>query len=274
MSASKAKPSACSENWNKKPPPALKHQELYKIRERSEKMAKPYAVLRKEAIADLTAYMDSLDEKQASKLAYWLKDYARFLKQEQTFDPKKLIRYKRGSIIKVHLGYRIGSEEGGLHYAIVLDKKNALSSPIVTVIPLTSVKPTTNVNQLPYTNVFLGNEVYQQLSDKCNREIAQAQKTVNDLQERYAKAETPEDKKRIQDEALIEKTHIDFCKKIMEEIRKMKTGSIALVGQITTISKQRIYDPQYRNDILSGLSVSDEILDKLDAKMLELFGSA
>ncbi len=34
-----------------------------------------------------------------------------------------LRRYKRGEIVKVHLGFNVGSEEGGLHYAVVLDKK-------------------------------------------------------------------------------------------------------------------------------------------------------
>ena len=53
-----------------------------------------------------------------------------------------LRRYKRGEIVKVHLGFNVGSEEGGLHYAVVLDKNNAKSSPVITIIPLTSVKTT------------------------------------------------------------------------------------------------------------------------------------
>lgn len=49
-------------------------------------------------------------------------------------------KYKRGSIIKANLGFNVGNEEGGLHYCIVLDKTNALSSGTLTVIPLTSIK--------------------------------------------------------------------------------------------------------------------------------------
>ena len=45
-----------------------------------------------------------------------------------------------------------------------------------------------------------------------------------------------------------------------KEISKMKKGSIALVSQITTISKQRIYDPKTSSDILANLRVSGNTL--------------
>lgn len=61
-------------------------------------------------------------QKNAITLSYWLHNYMNMLKREETFNSKKLKRYKRGEIIKVHLGYNIGSEQGGLHYAIVLTK--------------------------------------------------------------------------------------------------------------------------------------------------------
>ena len=38
-----------------------------------------------------------------------------------------------------------------------------------------------------------------------------------------------------------------YIKKVEKEILKMKKGSIALVSQITTISKQRIYDPKTKH---------------------------
>lgn len=64
--------------------------------------------------------------KKADLICYWLKDYINFLSSEKDFDSKKLKRYKRGDVVKVHLGFRIGSEEGGLHYAVVLDTNNSL----------------------------------------------------------------------------------------------------------------------------------------------------
>ena len=79
------------------------------------------------AVKAISDYLDMLissdDPGKADKFSYWLEDYVRFLKREVTFQPNSLKRYKRGEIIKVHLGYNIGSEEGGLHYAVVIDKK-------------------------------------------------------------------------------------------------------------------------------------------------------
>ncbi|MFR4125889.1 hypothetical protein [[Ruminococcus] torques] len=43
-------------------------------------------------------------------------------------------------MIQVDLGFRIGHEEGGLHYAVVLNKKDSPYSDILTVLPLSSKK--------------------------------------------------------------------------------------------------------------------------------------
>ena len=51
----------------------------------------------------------------------------------------------------------------------------------------------------------------------------------------------------------------------------MKKGSVALVGQITTISKIRIYNPLHPNDTLSNIRISPALLDLIDAKITELY---
>lgn len=51
----------------------------------------------------------------------------------------------------------------------------------------------------------------------------------------------------------------------------MKKGSIALLNQITTISKQRIYYPKKSKDLLAGVHLSNSSLDLLDQKMIQLF---
>ena len=63
----------------------------------------------------------------------------------------------------------------------------------------------------------------------------------------------------------------EYIKKVEKEISKMKKGSIALISQITTISKQRIYDPKTSSDILANLRVSNETLNLIDKKIKELF---
>lgn len=107
-------------------------------------------------LSKLDRYLDSLissnDQRirgKADKLCYWLEDYIKFLEYEPHFDSSRLRRYKRGEIIKVHLGYNIGSEEGGLHYCIVIDKNNSIHSPVVTIIPLKSVKSDNKYKQNP-----------------------------------------------------------------------------------------------------------------------------
>lgn len=112
----------------------------------------------------LNNYIDGLIQSQdpklqgkADKLCYWIEDWLTFLDFEPNFSPTSLRRYKRGEIIKVHLGFNVGSEEGGLHYAVVLDKNNPKSSPVVTIVPLTSVKPHTDIEHLHSGNIYLGN---------------------------------------------------------------------------------------------------------------------
>lgn len=62
-----------------------------------------------------------------------------------------------------------------------------------------------------------------------------------------------------------------LLKRAKKEISKMKSGSIALVGQIRTISKIRIYDPKTNLDALSGIKLSNEKLDLLDLELISLY---
>ena len=66
-------------------------------------------------------------------------------------------------------------------------------------------------------------------------------------------------------------TELDLFEKMKAEISKMKRGSIALVNQITTISKIRIYDPKTNKDVLSGIRLSDESLDKIDQEIIKRY---
>lgn len=93
------------------------------------------------------------DYKKSILLTYWLKDYNNFLKQELTYKPNYQPALKQGSIVQVNLGFRLGNEQGGLHYAIVLDKNDNKRKPIITVIPLSSIK---EGKRLYKTHVNLG----------------------------------------------------------------------------------------------------------------------
>lgn len=68
------------------------------------------------ALKTFNDYMDMLISSddprlqgKADKLSYWLEDWTRFLSFEPQFSPNSLRRYKRGEIVKVHLGFNVGS---------------------------------------------------------------------------------------------------------------------------------------------------------------------
>ena len=240
-----------------------------------------YEKLRDSALSDLKDLMDTLQSEsggngRGQKLAYWLKDYARFLRSERSFNPTKLIRYKRGSIVKAHLGYNVGCEEGGLHYAIVLDNAPPLSAQVLTVVPLTSIKPGVDITRLPCNRISLGDEVYQSLKTNFDEELASAKARLSELHKRIDEIKAAGEPSSEENAAMCKESKslwktVQYCQKMNAEVDKMKTGSIALVGQITTISKIRIYDPCYFSDALAKVRVSDATLDLIDQRIAELY---
>lgn len=243
---------------------------------------KDYTQLQKHkvaSIAKLEKFIDSLinskkpkDPGRADKLMYWIEDYTRLLKKEQTFDSTKLIKYKRGDIVKVHLGYRLGSEEGGLHFGIVLDVNNSKKSDTVTIVPLTSYKEGKRVHP---SSVYLKNEVFlsviskhDKLKNSIDEELKSCSEKIDSFKGDSATVgDFYEIKQRIDD--LTNKSN--ELKEIRNSIIKMKSGSVALINQITTISKLRIYDPMYSSNVLYGIRLSDTSMDLIDEKITELY---
>lgn len=234
-----------------------------------------------DALHCLNQYMTSLIESsdfktksKSDKLSYWLEDWTTFLGFESNFSPKSLRRYKRGEIVKAHLGYNVGSEEGGLHYCVVLDKNNSQNSPVITIVPLTSVKAKTDLQHLHVGNVYLGNEIFTNLNSK----IASTNKSVISQMEDLANSivtltdTAPQETiDAIQQKLEACKRDAELLKRMQKEVQKMKIGSIALVPQIRTISKIRIYDPKTNFDILSNVKLSNEKLDLIDAEIIKLY---
>ena len=197
--------------------------------------------------------------KKADLLSYWIETYCRFLKKELTFVPSRNKRYLRGEIIQVDLGFKIGREEGGLHYAVVLDKDNKVSSDVVTIMPLSSKKASTKSNKYL---VDLGDEIYTKLNEKYLDKFNQSIKSV-----------TVSPNPVIAGEKVTVEIEIDTeeADKIKAEINAMKKGSLALVSQITTVSKIRIVKPLKYTDPLAGIRLSDKSLDLIDKKICEFY---
>lgn len=239
-----------------------------------------------EAINKLNKYLDNCiiqDDKHLKKanlLSYWFKDFVNYTRQEETFNPSCLKKYSRGDIIKANLGFNVGNEEGGLHYCIVLDKKNSKSYSTLTVVPLSSLKENSKEHK---TSVFLGDDIYQSLLGKCKFLLQEAQNQLNlykiNLENIKNLPENSEEESiiknfklkeinaKIQDDEL----NLQLITKINLELSQMKKGTVALVNQITTISKQRIYNPKKDFDILSGIKLSDEKMKLIDEKIKKLY---
>ncbi len=243
----------------------------------SEKHPKDKTILeieqhKKIALSKVEALIDnyiSRDKNKADKFNYWLEDYAKFLEFEDKFNPKSLRKYKRGEIIKAHLGYNVGSEEGGLHYCIVIDKNNALSSPVVTVIPLTSLKASRDISNLRTGELYIGDELYKKIVDKTNLLIRETRAKFSEINQTIY--DNAKEINKSKDEISDILKELDIIDRLNKEVKKMKVGSIALVGQIKTISKIRIYDPKTNSDVLSKIRLSPETLDKIDTEIKKLF---
>ena len=239
-----------------------------------------------EAIKMMINYLDNCLEiddnaniKKVNLISYWLKDYIKYIKDEKNFNPTNLKTYERGDIIKVNLGFNIGSEMGGLHYCVVIDKKNNRNSPVVTVIPLSSQK----IDKINKNSIILGNDIYNKLIEKSNKLIEDNKIEIKENKNRLLietkrltenNATTNEISMKtneIQKNIAEAYKKLELAKKINEEVRKMKYGSIAIINQIRVVSKQRIYDPKTEFDILSGIKLSNENLDLIDDKMKKMF---
>lgn len=230
-------------------------------------MAKPLSeeesfILKEESMIMLNNYLNELqksdtEKTKSDKISYWIKDWVRYQRNENDFKPEKIGKFKRGSVIKVNLGFNIGSEEGGLHYAIVLDKNNSMRNKVITVIPLTSVKNNKDINNLPNDQVYLGSEIINKLTDKQKLLLS----TLSDIDLANADENTMSNFDK----------DLRYAKRIQNELEKMKLGSIALVGQITTVSKMKIYDPKNKYGVLKNVRVSNDSLNRIDEKIKENF---
>ena len=230
-------------------------------------MAKPLSeeesfILKEEAMIMLNNYLNELqksdmEKPKSDKISYWIKDWVRYQRNENDFKPEKMGRFKRGSVLKVNLGFNIGSEEGGLHYAIVLDKNNSIRNKVITIIPLTSVKDNKDIKKLPNDQVYLGSEIINKLAEK--QKLLLSSLSEIDLTNADENTMSNCDK------------DLRYAKRIQNELEKMKLGSIALVGQITTVSKMKIYDPKNKYGVLKNVRISNDSLNKIDEKIKENF---
>lgn len=209
------------------------------------------------------------DPSKTDKISYWIKEYVNYLNYEKAFKPDRLIRYKRGDIIKVNLGFRIGAELGGLHYCVVLNNFNSIKAPLLTIVPLSSLKDKTDINNLPQDRIYLGDELYDKINDKVKNTFNGTEHILNNAKNALKFGQiSPDDFIKIKNNYNSMKRTIN---KTVKELSKMKHGSVAVVGQIMTVSKMRIYDPVNTSCVLHGIRLSNTSLDLINQKIKELY---
>lgn len=211
--------------------------------------------------------LKNMDYSLANKLLYWLNDWSGYiLPNEKSFKYDELIKYEQYSIFEANFGFNVGSEAGGLHYGVVIDKDNSKSSKILMVIPFKSLDEGETEKDIDIrTEVYLGDKVFEK---EVNRQTDKLRK----IEQRLLKY----DEKDENGNALIPKD--DQYKKLMKkkaycetEISKLSRGTIAQVGQMCLMSKMRIYYPTSTSEKLYGIKLSPENIKKIKEKFDELY---
>lgn len=235
----------------------------------------------------------SLDTlKKANLISYWLEDFTKYISYENTFDSTRLLRYKRGNIIRANFGFNVGKELGGLHLAVVLDNDNKRNADVITVVPLSSTEGR-NVHE---RNVDLGTELYEKINQQHKNQLNAAQDEIDKLSEMQnfitstislinstdlSSMDSAELDQRLehalQYKEVVSNNYeklqrdLSYLKRNNLEIEKMKSGTMAVINQITTISKQRIYIPKKSTDFLYKISLSEAAMNKINDKIKELY---
>ncbi|MCM1166719.1 MAG: type II toxin-antitoxin system PemK/MazF family toxin [Lachnospiraceae bacterium] len=144
------------------------------------------------ALNDLKNTILNKPPKKQQILTQWLKKWCVFLRREDNFNPKFLPFYKRGDIVYADFGFNVGAEFGGIHYAVVIENNNNKSNGNIVVVPLTSLDPGKSVEDIPKTDVYIGDNIIGWTNSAT---IAKPNQIRAISKIRICKPTTPKDKK-------------------------------------------------------------------------------
>ena len=111
------------------------------------------------ALAKLKSSILKLPAKKQNILTSWIVSWSYYLEKESSFNPDKLLYYKRGDILYIDFGFNIGNEYGGIHYAAVIENNNNKRNGNIVVIPLTSLASGKTVADIPKTDLYIGDNI-------------------------------------------------------------------------------------------------------------------
>lgn len=200
------------------------------------------------------------DNKRSEKIAHWVENWIKYLKTEGEFNPRSIKALSRGSIVYADFGFNVGMEYGGLHYAIVLNKKDSRSNHLLQVLPLTSVKETTDMNKLKYFQLPIGDEVFQLLRNK----VIQKTNELNELYDRYSKKE-----KQLIERARAINSLMRDNKKAIKNITESSHSDLdySVEDQVRTIENNLNFAIIESRNIEQELDENSQLLKKIDEKL-------
>lgn len=232
------------------------------------------------AKALFSTLLNRKENKKASLIAYWVKDYTKYIENEDDFNPNRLLRYKRGDVLQIEFGFRIGSELGGRHYAVVIDNQNSINSDTISVIPLSSLKQHYSPNKHTFILrkglYYLYSDRIDQRIEALNNEINEHKRYINKQNENFQKGVITLEQFKKEQRIISKKekelfTQIAILKKHNLGLGKLKFGTIVNAGQITTVSKMRIVNPKTKNDSLYKVRIHNDDLDAINKKLSDLY---
>lgn len=111
------------------------------------------------ALEKLKTVIESKPPKVKKILTDWINTWSNFLLRETNFSPNFMPYYKRGDVVYVDFGFNVGTEYGGVHYAVVLENNNNKTNGNIIVVPLTSLDPEKNPEDISSVDVYIGNNI-------------------------------------------------------------------------------------------------------------------
>lgn len=187
-------------------------------------------------------------------------------------ESKKFKYYRRGQIIQVKFEPQTGYEIKGIHYAIVITKRDQPYIGTLTVVPLTSKSGNhlTPIGSCISDSVFLEllreKNYYYDLLLKAKMQTERIQKAGSVLE-----ATTQDELNQIERDLKAYLDNIKYFDDLENKYKNIKKSSYANIYQITTIDKSKIVNPMNHLDPIKRIKAPDSVMDKIDKGIIEAF---
>ena len=190
-------------------------------------------------------------------------------------ESKKFKYYRREQIIQVKFEPQTGYEIKGIHYAIVVTKRDQPYIGTLTVVPLTSksgnhLMPIGScISDSVFLELLREKNYYYDLLLKAKMQTERIQKAGSVLE-----ATTQDELDQIERDLKAYLDNIKYFDDLENKYKNIKKSSYANIYQITTIDKSKIVNPMNHLDPIKRIKAPDSVMDKIDKGIIEAFTQA